>query len=124
MPHLIQAARAAQQRAARAAHAVGPAHPLARRLLAAAAAAAARAWEAGHRVTDLHLPRHLARKGALMKALEFRTAHGDPATWSTADFESYEHLATTAARHRTRRRPGTEADHPRAGRGHIPSARG
>ncbi|MEU2357935.1 hypothetical protein ABZ599_34000 [Streptomyces misionensis] len=51
---LIDAARAAQQRAARAALAVGPAHPLARLLLAAAALAAATAWDAGHRVTDLH----------------------------------------------------------------------
>jgi hypothetical protein len=125
MPHLIQAAGAAQPRAARAAHAVGPAHPLTRLLLAAAALAAAAAWEAGHRVTDLHLPRQLTRKGALMNALEFRTAHGDPTTWSTADFESYEHLSTTAAAlHRTRRRRGTEEDHPRAGRDHTPPARG
>ncbi|MFC5659083.1 hypothetical protein [Streptomyces nogalater] len=51
---LIDAARAAQDRAARAALAVGPAHPLARLLLAAAALAAATAWDAGHRVTDLH----------------------------------------------------------------------
>ncbi|CAM5558439.1 hypothetical protein [Streptomyces purpurascens] len=57
MPHLIQAARTAQQRAARAALAVGAHHPLARVLLAAAAMAAAAAWEAGHRVTDLHLSR-------------------------------------------------------------------
>jgi hypothetical protein len=54
MPHLIQAARAAQQRAARAALAVGSHHPLARVLLAAAAMAATAAWEAGHRVADLH----------------------------------------------------------------------
>ncbi|KDN74822.1 hypothetical protein DF19_27440 [Streptomyces olindensis] len=54
MPHLIQAALAAQQRAARAAAAVGSLHPLVRVLLAAAAMAAAAAWESGHRVTDLH----------------------------------------------------------------------
>ncbi|MCO8303592.1 MULTISPECIES: hypothetical protein [Streptomyces] len=59
MPHLIHKARAAQHRAARAATAIGPAHPLTRLLLAAAAVAAAAAWEAGHRVTDLHpLRRH------------------------------------------------------------------
>ncbi|MFF5435540.1 hypothetical protein ACFY5K_36830 [Streptomyces griseofuscus] len=51
---LIDAARAAQQRVARAALVVGPAHPLARLLLAAAALAAAAAWDAGHRVSDLH----------------------------------------------------------------------
>ncbi|MFI6254357.1 hypothetical protein [Streptomyces sp. NPDC051016] len=54
MTHLIQAARAAQQRAARAVARVGPAHPVARRLMAAAARAAAAAWDAGHRVADLH----------------------------------------------------------------------
>ncbi|MDO0929729.1 hypothetical protein QQY24_31895 [Streptomyces sp. TG1A-8] len=54
MPHLIKAARAAQHRAARAATTVGPAHPLTRLLLAAAALAAAAAWDAGHRVADLH----------------------------------------------------------------------
>jgi hypothetical protein len=61
MPHLIHAARAAQHRAARAAATVGAAHPLARLLLAAAAMAAAAAWEAGHRVTDLHP--HRAHQG-------------------------------------------------------------
>jgi hypothetical protein len=55
--HLIQAARAAPPRAAPAAAAVGSHHPLARLLLAAAAMAAAAAWDAGHRVTDLHPPR-------------------------------------------------------------------
>ncbi|MFL4910901.1 hypothetical protein ACJ6WF_49390 [Streptomyces sp. MMS24-I2-30] len=55
MPHLIQAARAAQHRAARAARTIGPSHPLTRLLLAAAAMAAAAAWEAGHAVADLHL---------------------------------------------------------------------
>ncbi|KAB2977460.1 hypothetical protein F8R89_01055 [Streptomyces sp. SS1-1] len=57
MPHRIHAARAAQHRAARAALALGPGHPLARLLLAAAAVAAAAAWEAGYRVADLHLTR-------------------------------------------------------------------
>ncbi|MEU2440181.1 hypothetical protein ABZ595_28965 [Streptomyces rubradiris] len=59
---LIDAARAAQHRAARAALAVGPAHPLARLLLAAAALAAAAAWESGHRVTDLHPTRQQQRQ--------------------------------------------------------------
>lgn len=54
MPHLMQAARAAQHRAARAAVLLGTRHSLACRLLAAAAAAAITAWEAGHRVADLH----------------------------------------------------------------------
>ncbi|MDG9695303.1 hypothetical protein QC281_35075 [Streptomyces sp. DH17] len=57
MPHLIQAARTAQHRAARAAAHVGTGHPLTRLLLAAAAVTAAAAWEAGHRVADLHPPR-------------------------------------------------------------------
>lgn len=57
MPHLIQAARSAQHRAARAAVLLGTRYPFARRLLATAAAAAITAWEAGHRVADLH-PRH------------------------------------------------------------------
>ncbi|MCQ4203891.1 hypothetical protein SOM70_35825 [Streptomyces salinarius] len=57
MPHLIHAARAAQHRAARAAAHVGTSHPLTRLLLTAAAMAAAAAWEAGHRVADLHPPR-------------------------------------------------------------------
>jgi len=51
---LIRAARTAQTRAVRAALRVGPAHPRTRLLLAAAAVAAAAAWEAGHRVADIH----------------------------------------------------------------------
>ncbi|PRH79656.1 hypothetical protein C6N75_08465 [Streptomyces solincola] len=54
MPHRISAARAAQRRAARAALHRGMTHPVTRMLLAAAALAAAAAWEAGHRVIDLH----------------------------------------------------------------------
>ncbi|MEU4655104.1 hypothetical protein AB0G32_14390 [Streptomyces sp. NPDC023723] len=61
MPHLIQAARAAQHRAARAAATAGAAHPWTRLLLAAAAMAATAAWEAGHRVADLHLTRRHER---------------------------------------------------------------
>ncbi|MER5200511.1 hypothetical protein ACWD3J_44140 [Streptomyces sp. NPDC002755] len=57
MPHLIQAARAAQHHAVRAAALLGTRHPRARVLLAAAAVAAITAWEAGHRVADRH-PRH------------------------------------------------------------------
>ncbi|MBB5932577.1 hypothetical protein [Streptomyces echinatus] len=59
---LIDAARVAQQRAARAASAVGPAHPLARLLLTAAGLAAVTAWDAGHRVTDLHPARRHHRE--------------------------------------------------------------
>lgn len=54
---LIAAARAAQHRAARAIATRGLAHPFTRVLLAAAATAAAQAWDAGHRVTDLHSAR-------------------------------------------------------------------
>lgn len=54
MPHLIQTARTAQQRAARAVARHGLTHPHARLLLALAALAAAAVWEAGHRVADLH----------------------------------------------------------------------
>ncbi|MFH8797567.1 hypothetical protein [Streptomyces sp. NPDC017941] len=46
----------------RAARAVGPAHPLARLLLAAAAVTAAAAWEAGYRVSDLHPTRPHPRR--------------------------------------------------------------
>ncbi|MCL3998179.1 hypothetical protein [Streptomyces lavenduligriseus] len=42
--------------------AAGPGHPLARLLLAAAALAAATAWDAGHRVTDLHPTRQQQRQ--------------------------------------------------------------
>ncbi|MEV8311873.1 hypothetical protein AB0P36_32245 [Streptomyces flavidovirens] len=47
-------ARAVQHLATRAIAARGLAHPVTRALLAAAALAAAGAWEAGHRVADLH----------------------------------------------------------------------
>lgn len=30
-----------------------------------------------------------------MTALDFRTEHGDPTTWTTADMETYEHIAET-----------------------------
>ncbi|MFJ4473251.1 hypothetical protein ACIP2X_37955 [Streptomyces sp. NPDC089424] len=30
-----------------------------------------------------------------MNASAFRQEHGDPTTWTTADFESFEHLAET-----------------------------
>ncbi|MFB7359587.1 hypothetical protein [Streptomyces gardneri] len=32
-----------------------------------------------------------------MTAAEFRDPHGDPATWTSADHESYEHLAAIDA---------------------------
>ncbi|MFC7016069.1 hypothetical protein ACFQMH_31105 [Streptomyces viridiviolaceus] len=64
MPHLIQAARAAQHRAARAAASIGAGHPLTRLLLTAAAVAATAAWDAGHRVADLHQPRRHNEKRA------------------------------------------------------------
>ncbi|MFG2676914.1 hypothetical protein [Streptomyces sp. NPDC048445] len=51
--HYIRAARTAQHRAVRVA-VRGLAHPLTHLLLAAAATAAAQAWDAGHRVTELH----------------------------------------------------------------------
>ncbi|USQ89921.1 hypothetical protein NFX46_40280 (plasmid) [Streptomyces phaeoluteigriseus] len=54
MIHPIHAARAAQHRATRAARTLGAAHPLTRLLFPAAAIAAAAAWDAGHRVADLH----------------------------------------------------------------------
>ncbi|MFF0142384.1 hypothetical protein ACFYRN_38840 [Streptomyces sp. NPDC005227] len=54
LSHLIRAARTAQQHAARAARSLGPAHPMAGRLLAIAAATAVAAWEAGHLVHDIH----------------------------------------------------------------------
>ncbi|OKK05281.1 hypothetical protein AMK09_37635 [Streptomyces sp. CB02488] len=52
--HYIRAARTAQHRAVRALAVRGLAHPLTHLLLAAAATAAAQAWDAGHRVTELH----------------------------------------------------------------------
>ncbi|MFB7211066.1 hypothetical protein [Streptomyces sp. NPDC056255] len=52
--HPIRAARTAQHHAVRAITARGLAHPITLTLLAAAATAAARAWDAGHRVTDTH----------------------------------------------------------------------
>ncbi|WP_331737345.1 hypothetical protein OG520_44755 (plasmid) [Streptomyces sp. NBC_00984] len=52
--HPIRAARIAQHHAVRAITARGLAHPITLTLLAAAATAAARAWDAGHRVTDTH----------------------------------------------------------------------
>ncbi|WP_078856298.1 hypothetical protein [Streptomyces sp. NRRL F-5065] len=54
MPHLIQTARDAQQRASRAAAHLGARHPITRVLLALAAMAAAAAWDAGHPITDTH----------------------------------------------------------------------
>ncbi|MGW1438690.1 hypothetical protein ACWD7M_26035 [Streptomyces griseus] len=59
MPHRIRAARAAQYLAVRALTVHGLGHPLTLALLAAASTAAARAWEAGHQVTDIH-PAHTA----------------------------------------------------------------
>ncbi|MFD5065266.1 hypothetical protein [Streptomyces sp. NPDC058394] len=50
----IRLARIAQHGAVRAIAARGLAHPLTLALLAAAATAAARAWDAGHRVNDIH----------------------------------------------------------------------
>ncbi len=64
MPHLIQAARTAQHRAARAAAHIGAGHPRTRLLFAAAAVAATAAWDAGHRVIDLHPSRRHTEKRA------------------------------------------------------------
>lgn len=58
---LIPAARTAQHHAVRAIAARGLSHPVTQALLAAAVLTAAAAWEAGHRVTDIHPP--LARRG-------------------------------------------------------------
>jgi len=52
-PHIARA-RTAQRHAARALATLGPSHTRTRNLLTAAATAAARAWEAGHHVTDIH----------------------------------------------------------------------
>ncbi|MFJ7200926.1 MULTISPECIES: hypothetical protein [unclassified Streptomyces] len=52
--HHIRAARTAQHHAVRAIAARGLAHPITLALLAAAVTAAARAWDAGHPVTDIH----------------------------------------------------------------------
>ncbi|MFI0596582.1 hypothetical protein [Streptomyces griseus] len=54
---LIRTARTAQYLAVRAITLQGLAHPVTRLLLAAAATAAAQAWDAGHRVQVLHVPR-------------------------------------------------------------------
>ncbi|MEU2462350.1 hypothetical protein ABZ604_32815 [Streptomyces sp. NPDC012473] len=54
MAPLIRAARSAQHLAVRALAAHGGAHPLTLAFLAAASTAAARAWDAGHPVTDIH----------------------------------------------------------------------
>nr|WTB12110.1 hypothetical protein OG546_50020 [Streptomyces antimycoticus] len=54
--HHLRRARTAHRLAVRAIAQRGLAHPAASALLAAAALAAAAAWEAGHRVTDIHPP--------------------------------------------------------------------
>lgn len=51
---LIRRARTAQHTAVRAVTVYGLAHPATTVLLAVAATAAARAWDAGHPVTDIH----------------------------------------------------------------------
>ncbi|MEU3050114.1 hypothetical protein ABZ705_27005 [Streptomyces sp. NPDC006984] len=56
MAPLIHRARAAQHYAARALTHWDTAHPATRLLLAAAALAATQAWDAGHRVPELHPP--------------------------------------------------------------------
>lgn len=57
----IPVARTAQHHAVRAIAVRGLNHRLTQALLAAAVLTAVAAWEAGHRVTDLHPP--LARRG-------------------------------------------------------------
>lgn len=61
---LIHAARTAQHLAIRALTVHGLAHPLTLALLAAASTAAARAWEAGHQVTDIHPANTVSSPGA------------------------------------------------------------
>ncbi|MDT0412734.1 MULTISPECIES: hypothetical protein [Streptomyces] len=106
MPHHIRRARAAQHLAARALLLHGPAHPRARRLLALAARTAARAFDAGHRVLDVH---RLISPGAEMNSTtptlpspvpvlgRFRREHGDPRTWTAAEHEAW--LALQDAAH-------------------------
>ncbi|GGZ96819.1 hypothetical protein GCM10010371_65930 [Streptomyces subrutilus] len=57
----LPAARTAQHHAVRAIAVRGLAHPLTCALLAAAALTAAAAWDAGHRVADLHPAPRAAR---------------------------------------------------------------
>ncbi|GAB2949894.1 hypothetical protein [Streptomyces sp. NPDC059171] len=64
MAALIRAARTAQHLAARALTVHGLAHPITLALLAAASTAAARAWEAGHQVTDIHPANTASSPGA------------------------------------------------------------
>ncbi|MFF1560993.1 hypothetical protein [Streptomyces sp. NPDC058279] len=52
----IPTARTVQHHAVRAIAARGLSHPLTQALLVAAALTAAAAWDAGHRVTDIHPP--------------------------------------------------------------------
>ncbi|KQZ12365.1 hypothetical protein ASD51_33120 [Streptomyces sp. Root55] len=60
---LIRAARAAQHHAVRAIALRGLTHSLTHLLLTAAATVAAQAWDAGHRVADIH-PARTDRKPA------------------------------------------------------------
>ncbi|WP_234340757.1 hypothetical protein [Streptomyces sp. NRRL F-5630] len=103
LPHLRRA-RAAQLLAARALLSLGPAHPRVRRLLALAGRAAARAWDAGHHVSDLH---RLTHPGASMPTSSpqttpaptlrrFRREHGDPTTWTTSEIEGWLHRQDAA----------------------------
>ncbi|MCX4902355.1 hypothetical protein [Streptomyces sp. NBC_00892] len=72
--HPIRAARTAQHHAVRAITTRGLAHPITLTLLAAAATAAARAWDAGHRVTDTH-PALQPRREAPPHMRNFRASH-------------------------------------------------
>lgn len=69
MAALIRAARTAQHLAVRALTAHGLAHPLTLALLAAASTTAARAWEAGHQVTDLHPANTASSPGSQLPGL-------------------------------------------------------
>ncbi|THA28246.1 hypothetical protein E4198_00070 [Streptomyces sp. RKND-216] len=45
-----------------------------------------------------------------VSALDFRRSHGDPATWTSSDFDAYEHLAETGEAATVTRLPRTTAD--------------
>ncbi|MFD4756365.1 hypothetical protein [Streptomyces sp. NPDC058426] len=103
MPH-IRRARAAQLLAARALLSLGPAHPRARRLLALAGRTAARAWDAGHHVTDLHrltlpgasMPNSCPQHSSTPTLCRYRREHGDPTTWTTSEIEGWLHRQDAA----------------------------
>ncbi|WP_432091495.1 hypothetical protein [Streptomyces sp. NRRL F-5630] len=79
-----------------------------RRLLALAGRAAARAWDAGHHVTDLHRlthpgasmsnssPRTPAAPTPVPALRRFRREHGDPTIWTPSEIEDWLHRQDAA----------------------------